>query len=439
VNGRARLLVIALLPAMLACLWAADSQAGSLKTMSAKLIARPASHPVVDVHEKWAVVVGLEEFQDPAIQPQRLAERSAVGLQKVLTDPNSGRFAADHVYFLKGSQATKSAIVDGVARSWLLKKALPRDLVILYFCSRAVPSKDGKEIYLCAYDTLASEAELSGIPLRELLTELKHRSQSKLMFCFLDTAAVGYVGGKSDLAAFSKATGVSVLSANVPGEELVEATEADGTCFSHYLCEALKAGNGSLPLQAISDYVKEHVQEASSKTPGYEEKPVLAVAPDEKDLLAVAPGVTVKSSLPPKKLSIGHPVDNLMWSRPELSGPRTHAGRAETAGKDDDEQDADADSKLDFGPYMTKMKHDIQDKWHPPKGLENRHVVVTFAISRDGTILSPQIVESGGAEATDRAALDALKAASPLDPLPPAAPRSVQIKYQFDWHVNPAK
>jgi TonB family protein len=85
---------------------------------------------------------------------------------------------------------------------------------------------------------------------------------------------------------------------------------------------------------------------------------------------------------------------------------------------------------------MAKMKQDIQKKWAPPKGLENRHVTTVFTILRDGTIVNPTIVDSSGDEDIDKAALQALHNASPLDALPLGAPKSVQIKYQFDWRVS---
>jgi TonB family protein len=85
---------------------------------------------------------------------------------------------------------------------------------------------------------------------------------------------------------------------------------------------------------------------------------------------------------------------------------------------------------------MAKMKKDIQAKWKPPKGLEQRRVGVTFSINRDGSIVDGAVVESSGVDAIDKSALEALKDASPIDPLPKGAPRSVEIRYRFDWKVS---
>lgn len=68
--------------------------------------------------------------------------------------------------------------------------------------------------------------------------------------------------------------------------------------------------------------------------------------------------------------------------------------------------------------------------------MENRKIAVVFTIKRDGSIAEPQIVESSGEAAADQAAMAALTAASPLEPLPLGAPKSVQIRYQFVWRVS---
>jgi TonB family protein len=55
---------------------------------------------------------------------------------------------------------------------------------------------------------------------------------------------------------------------------------------------------------------------------------------------------------------------------------------------------------------------------------------------KDGRIVDSHIVEGTGMADIDQTALDALKASSPLDPLPKGSPASVDIKYKFDWQVK---
>jgi TonB family protein len=101
------------------------------------------------------------------------------------------------------------------------------------------------------------------------------------------------------------------------------------------------------------------------------------------------------------------------------------------AGTPKDEQVAD----VDLRPYIAIIKKAIQSKWQPPKGLEDHKIMTIFTVLKDGTIQQPEVSESSGIPSVDRAAMDALKAASPLPPLPAGSPTSIQLKYRFTWKV----
>ena len=91
---------------------------------------------------------------------------------------------------------------------------------------------------------------------------------------------------------------------------------------------------------------------------------------------------------------------------------------------------------VDLRPYIATIKKAINSKWQPPKGLEDHKVMTTFTILKDGTIQQPEVIESSGFPSVDRAAMDALKVASPLPPLPAGSPASIQLKYRFTWKPN---
>src|SRR5262249_40425161 len=102
-------------------------------------IAKPFNKSVVQpVRDKWAVLVCVGQFQDPSVAGLRFADKSAVELGRTLKDPQVGRFAADHVLVLTSAQANKHAIEDAIVGSGLVKKALPNDLIVLYFSTRRI-------------------------------------------------------------------------------------------------------------------------------------------------------------------------------------------------------------------------------------------------------------------------------------------------------------
>jgi TonB family protein len=408
-----------------------------LKNMSARLTNRTPPPPSSFVHEKWALVVAEEKFQDPDISPAPFAGPSAAELIKVLGSASSGRFAPDHIKILTGEKATRSAVEEAVSE-WLLKKALPRDLVVLYFCGRIAPCHGGKELSFCTYDTLLSERETSGVPLGELLEEIRHRTQSPYIVCLLDTALARAEESSQrlpNLAAVSAESKVTILSSGSASRSSA-GEPVSSSPLSHNLAEALNTSCGMMPLKAVADYVLAHSQGTDAAGNDGLLKPGLTPAVDANDLLTLSLGMVVKSSIPPKKIAIGHPLDNLVLNRQDLTVPRMPPPQTAKPNKEDEEDEEEAANNFDFGSYISQMKHDIQLKWQPPKGFENRRVVVTFVIARNGTISDPSVVESSGVESVDRSALEALKSASPLAPLPLGAPKSVQIKYQFDWHVR---
>ena len=416
----------------------------------------PAFNPAPAIRDKWAVVIGIERFADTTVPRLKFGRKNASDLASLLTDPKIGRFAPDHVTTVTGTSATKQGIEAALSTSWLLKKALPNDLIVLYFATRALPSKDGKELYLFAYDTLASDEDSSGLGLLQLLKETKHRIQSRSILCLLDTSPGVQPGASApartpSVEELTQSSGVSIFAASRLDQASNQSQAAAQSYFLHYLSEGLKAGAGLLPLQVVSQYVTQKVQEDVSQSEGKQQTPEFATAADNPSFAQISLGVLVKSSVPARQIAVGHPVDDLHLSRPDLARPRVpgqpvgqdepanagahspNAGKAEAEDEDDEHLPG---ANVDFGAYMAKMKRDIQKKWQPPRGFENRKIVTVFGIRRDGTIVEPAIVEGSGVEAIDRSALDALNAASPLDPLPPGAPKLVQIRYQFDWKVN---
>ncbi|HEY9784265.1 MAG TPA: TonB family protein [Candidatus Obscuribacterales bacterium] len=410
------------------------------------------SQPLV-TREKWALLIGVGRFKDTSVKALPFAASNVNRLAAVLKDPDVGRFAPDHVNAIAALSATKDAIEKSLSENWLLKKALPEDLVFLYFCTRY--ETDGKDILLYAADSDRSNIQGSAISLKDLLSSLKKRTQSQQIIACLDlsyleeskqqtpdrTTDASSAEGKESSAKMpslkdlAKETGVTIFSGSSPGEISQDAMAAKQSYFAHYLGMALQAFNGTLPLQTVAEYVIKNV----SRDTNTQQHPEFVLASENADLSTLQIGMPVKSSAPPKQLAIGHPIDELSTRRPDLL-PAAPARRiAQGKAKEEKEEAPPAEAKVgdvDFGSYMARMKRHIQGKWTPPKGMEERRVVTVFTIMKDGAIVDPTVVESSGVDSVDDAALAALKAASPLEALPEGSPEYVQIKYKFDYKVK---
>lgn len=406
----------------------------------------------MDIRDKWALVVGINKFADPAITGQRLAQKSASDVARALKDFDSGHFGLDHVLSVNGVDASKAGI-EQAFNEWLFKKALPDDLVVIYINSKLLKN-DAGDIFLCANDSKAAEPEKTAINLLELLKNVRQRIGSTHILCLLDAnPALASDTSKPihDLKWLASNSGVTVLAAADLFKQSADDQTSLQTYFVHYFVEALKTGGGNFPLAMTAEYVWQKVQEATQQTGA--QSPVLALASENSQTVAIPIGIMVKSSLPQRQAAIGHPLDNLAMSRPDIVPPTNVAtmpgiklqARNATAVKPapkptprsaaEDEDDEDFDPKLDLRPYVAKMKADIQKRWVSPKGLESKRVTTMFSVTREGKIVNPEIVESSGSEEVDKSALAAL--AANVDPLPKGSPRTVDIKYVFDWTSKP--
>lgn len=416
------------------------------KERFAKTFNKEKTPPPLVIRDKWAVMIGLTKYQDAKIAPVPSTTANLAVLSKSLKDPNAGRFADDHITTLFDVQATKNYAEYLLTEGWLIKKALPNDLILVYVCGRA--SFTLNDAVLCTYETKAASPIATGLSLNALLTEIHRRTQSKNIICITDLAPLSDGAGApgplwQSLANSSK---VTILASNMPGQPSYQSNSMGTTLFTNYLAEGLKTNDGAMNLESVAQYVCQST-ESDARNMGKQQRPQFALIPENHELGAVAIGVPVKHNpRDQSRVAFGHPIDQLALTRPDLlaravpahsqmsdevdGSKDIHKKPAQEADDDDDVQD------IDYSAYMAKMKKDIQAKWKPPKGIEQRRVGVTFSINRDGSIDNGTVVESSGVEAIDKSALDALHDASPIDPLPKGAPKSVDIRYRFDWKVS---
>lgn len=94
-----------------------------------------------------------------------------------------------------------------------------------------------------------------------------------------------------------------------------------------------------------------------------------------------------------------------------------------------------AQADVDFGPYMADLQRRIKRAWFPPKGYEDKRVVVVFKVHRGGELSHLRLDHSSGVTVADEAALNAVQKAAKFRPLPAGAPDDVDIQYTFDYNV----
>ncbi len=400
---------------------------------SSQALALPVKEKKPAIREKWALIVSCEKFFDKDIPSITSATDSGVALKEILVNPQFGRFAPAQVATVSGTKTIKSNIDKCLGDPWLLKHALPGDLVLLYFNTRYKTVAGKNDIFLCFYDTPSAKGTLENtISLRDTLKNVAKRSQSPYIICLLDISPAVHLDDGSTPSSkiydeIAQDTNTTIFAATHPGSDAQHAQTKKCSALVDNMTEALKAGGGQADLFAITQYVQ---QNAGT------EKAIFAYPRNDSLVVKAILGMPTKSSTP-DHIRIGHNPDTVyVEERQAQLAAKSAPSKNEKDDDDDDGDSNDSGAALDFGSYMKKMKKDIQSKWAPPKGFNAERVIAVFTITKDGRIVEPQIVESSGKENIDQLALQALSQASPLDPLPKGSPSSVQIRYQFDWSVH---
>ncbi len=124
------------------------------------------------VKDKWAVVVGISNFKDAAIN-LRYAAKDATDFSNYLV--SSAHFAKDHVRLLVDSQATRENIIGTLGDRWLRRLANSDDLVCIYISSHGSAAQPGAEStnFVVPYEGNIENIILTGIPMQTLTVGLK--------------------------------------------------------------------------------------------------------------------------------------------------------------------------------------------------------------------------------------------------------------------------
>lgn len=148
------------------------------------------------VREKYALVVGIGNFESRNINALKYSAKDAEDFARVLTDPAIGRFAPANVKVLTDSGATSAGIRSALEH--IAREALEDDLVVLYFSTHgSSPSMDRSKAgagYLVTYDTLRDELYSTAYGMDELARFIHEKLRAKRVVTFLDTCYSGDTG-----------------------------------------------------------------------------------------------------------------------------------------------------------------------------------------------------------------------------------------------------
>jgi uncharacterized caspase-like protein len=238
---------------------------------------------IAPIGHRWAVVIGVSEYQDNRIPGLRYGERDAQTLYQWLTAADGGRFAPDDTKLLLGREATLRNMKEAL-NEWL-RRAQPEDLVLIYFSGHGAPeSPDHSEnLFLLPYDTDSDKIASTAFPMWDIETALKRFIQARKVVVITDACHAGGVGdayagrkgisiednrvnqGLQSLASVND--GVAVIT-SAGSRQLSQESERWGNghgVFTYCLLKGLQGGadynkTGRVTLGELIPYVSEQVR-----------------------------------------------------------------------------------------------------------------------------------------------------------------------------------
>jgi len=265
------------------------------------------ARPAGPIQQKWALVIGIGRFGDPAVPRLNFTTADASAFAAELTDPAIGRFVPDHVHVLTDEQATTKNIKENL--NWIARQAQQDDLVVIYVATHGTPRTSdsvGGANYLVTYDTEIKTAGTfsedsiyaTAYPMVELANAVSTRMKALRTAVILDTC---YSGGsfKNEssqspaglantapstqmLERMTQGTGRIVMAASQVDEESLESAELKHGYFTYFLLQAIKEGKGAEPLSQIFSTAAQQVSQRASAQ-GLVQHPVMSRSSESAD------------------------------------------------------------------------------------------------------------------------------------------------------------
>jgi len=235
------------------------------------------------VRDKFALVVGVGKFRDPAIPTLRFAAKDARDLAAVLTDPHYGRFEPQNVTLLTDEQATRANILNALQA--IFERAQEDDLVFLYISSHGSPRQDERGLggvgYIVTYDASLKNLWVDGLEYQGF-SEKAAIIKARRKIVFLDTCYSGQAsrGGAKSLeieaagvdastaGLFLSGEGTYVITSSKATERSWESDQLRNSYFTYYLMQALRREGDAPTVQEVFGVLDREVPVAVARDKG---------------------------------------------------------------------------------------------------------------------------------------------------------------------------
>jgi len=248
---------------------------------TAKGAAPVATHhsSLITHHSTRAVVVGISDYQDPAIPDLRFADRDAEAFYRWLHDPEACALPDSNIQLLTNKKATTAQMM--MAMDWLIEVSKSGDQAFLYFSGHGDVERitEFQRGYLLSYNSPPAVYGAGAFPLsflQDIITTLSNKGVQ--VFVITDACRAGKLAGSSvngtqaTAAQLSQqfAKEIKILSCQ-PDEFSLEGEQWGGGrgCFSYHLEDALYGfaddnHDAVVDLRELRRYLEDHVSKESA-------------------------------------------------------------------------------------------------------------------------------------------------------------------------------
>jgi|HubBroStandDraft_6_1064221.scaffolds.fasta_scaffold07077_4 hypothetical protein len=270
----------------------------------------PGEKPSSVVHDKWALVIGINKFKDTRVPRLKYTSKDARDFAALLKDPTYGRFADDHVHLVTDDQASTRKIKEEL--NWLARSAGKDDLVVVFLSSHGTPrEKDTAGVnYVITNDTDLKDADslfATALPMVELVDVVRTRMQARRAAIFLDTchsgamaAAAAFNSAQVSDATFDRLTqgvGRVIIASSEAKQKSYENDKVQNGYFTYNLVRALKQNGGSDSMDKIFGFVHDEVARQVQSDYKAHQTPVLSKSSQTAEIVIGArPASTTATS-----------------------------------------------------------------------------------------------------------------------------------------------
>ena len=227
----------------------------------------------------YALIIGINDYEDPTIQDLRFAENDAEAMHDLLTDPAYSFAQAENVTLIRGREATREGIRWAIDKHLIKKATRPEDMVILFYSGHGgvgLHAQKGSEYYIIPSDAKLENLFLTGIEKDQLQSFWDSILADRKVFISDACHAGGFEGMKA-LAnyGFESALGKEriLFSAARPDQVSLEIPDLKHGIFTYCLLEGFKGKadgdqDGLVSVWELADFLQREVPVWAAKVGG---------------------------------------------------------------------------------------------------------------------------------------------------------------------------